>query len=208
MARKTGIHAIALASALSATAVANAQVTTFEYRGTVVETTGDVTRAGLPAFGDDANGTFTLDLDNTGGFFVLGPDGQPINLGLNFFQALDLTVQVNGTLLDSPANPLALVGDNSVTGDGSTFAFNPTNPDPGLLDQLTISTTLTDGQQPIGVVTVDFIGERTWFDGVNLPDPETIGLENVIAASVTIEFRDQPAPGFDDNGFPIIPDPS
>lgn len=196
----TPTQLLPLVAALALPGVALAQQTaTFDYSGTVISVEGDPSVVGFALVGDEAGGSFTFDLDAEGNSPFVLPDGTPIDLGFNFYEALGLNVGVNDTIIESEQTPLALVLDDISVSPSPTGEI-------GVFDQLSVGVALTDGQQRVGQVTVNFVGESSWFNGTDIPNPDTLGLENLLSASVTIEFNTTPVFELDENGNPIFPE--
>ena len=182
--------ALTLVAMLGAASSAQAQVSTFSYVGEVTESQDGLNIFGASLEGSQATGGFTLDLDAD---IIQNPQGGDF---LSFFEALGLNVAID----------TFGVGGNSVDDDLVAFAHN--NLETGLLDSgeegpvvdtLEISLSFpTTAEYDFGSVNVLLVGTEDWFDRVDsLPDPLSMGFENLLRAEVVIEFFRLPVGGGD-----------
>ena len=180
--------ALSLAALACSATVALAQPALFSFSGEVVEVFDP---EGLldPTIvvGGDSLGSFGFDA-STGPFSgPASPFGQ--------FPALNLDVSTGNSAF--PADTAAaVVFDNvidGITGDGS------------IIDVLILTGPLVDADgERIGEVRLDFFGDNIWFQGFgNLPNPSTLGLQNVLSATLQVTLDPIPVDPFGPGGFDI-----
>ncbi|MBL4697983.1 MAG: hypothetical protein JKX70_04030 [Phycisphaerales bacterium] len=170
---------LALAVLAGGTTVLHAQVSTFSYSGEVIELRDDLGLMGAASLGSQGTGTFTLDFDAK-------PDDNPQGGGdfINFFEALGMSAVIEdfGISGVSPEDfVFAFAQDNVLIFEDEDFVAYDT-----LEIQLSVS---ANDDYDFGHFSINFIGTEDWFDGVaTLPDPLSMGFENLLRAEVVIEF--------------------
>jgi len=178
---------IALTLAIGCPA-AVADVAVFNFVGTVLAVEGDVD---FTAIGDAADGGFAFDLDQ-----VVESVQNPIEPGfeISFFEVVEVRALAGTRSFESPS-PLAVVVNDFAGGEDG---------EEGLFDTLFVAGPLVEDETRTGQITFDFSGDSVWLSPNALPDPETLGLDNLLRSSIIIEFQTSPEIAFDDNGVPIF----
>ncbi len=177
---------LTLAALVGAASSAHAQVSTFGYLGEVIEISDNLGLFGAASEGSDASGSFTLDLDAEAGDNPMGGDF------IGYFEALSLDVVFEefGMGGVSPDDFIFVLATNNLT-------YSPVNGDTGevgdeiTVDVLEIGMSVWDSAQyDFGGISVRLTGTEDWFDdaGGTIPDPLSMGFENLLSAEVVIEF--------------------
>ncbi len=170
---------LTLAALVGAASSASAQVSTFTYEGEVIELRDDLGLMGAASLGSQGTGDFTLDFDAE-------PDDNPQGGGdfINFFKALGMSAVIEdfGISGVSPEDFIfAFAQDNLLIYEDEDFVAYDT-----LEIQLSVS---ASEDYDFGHFSINLTGTEDWFDGVaTLPDPLSLGFENLIRAEVVIEF--------------------
>ncbi len=176
--------ALTLAALASATTMSQAQISVFSYVGDVVEIKDDLGLFGSAVEGSEGTGSFTLDFDaqSQGG----NPQGGDL---IGYFEALGLNA-VLGEFDMGGASPedtiIAFATDNL------SFVINEDD-ETITVDTLEISLGFGFGDNAEfdwGYINIIFTGTEDWFDtvGDTVPDPLSMGFENLLNAEVIIEF--------------------
>ncbi|MBL4810755.1 MAG: hypothetical protein JKY43_11950 [Phycisphaerales bacterium] len=171
--------ALTLAALASAATMSHAQVSTFSYVGEITDISDGLNLYGSATVGSEATGTFTLDLDADA---ILNPGGGDL---VNYFEALGLNAAFEE------------FGMGAISPDDSIIAFIVDNHtyenDEGemvTVDILEISwADQNPGLYDFGGIHINFVGTEDWFEGIaDLPNPLSMGFENLLSAEVVIEF--------------------
>lgn len=182
-------HAITAGLLLaSAAGLANAQASVVTFEATVVEISDSGGYFDSILVGDSATGSFTLDFTAPNNN---GDDGYP----LGYFDALGLEVSVNGMDFvglsgdDAPYPGEALLADN-VLRDTLPDDADIEDVEAALVDWLNLEFAMSGISEDLFAgIHADFEGARYWFEGIEtIPNPSTMGLENLSSAEVVIEF--------------------
>ncbi len=166
---------LTLAALVGAASGAHGQISTFSYIGDVIEVQDGLGLFGSIAVGSEGTGSFTLDFDaeqwdnpQGGGDFI------------GFFEALDLDVVIE----DFAAS--------GISPDDLIFALAQNNmgAHDDMVDTLEINLSLpSTSAYDSGYVVVLLTGTDDWFESTGtLPDPLSMGFENLLSAEVVIEF--------------------
>jgi len=179
--------ALTLAALASATTMSHAQVSTFSYVGEVIEINDGLNLFGSAAEGSEGSGIFTLDLDADA---VDNPMGGDFT-GYFIAQALNAAMEdyaISGT---SPDDLVFAFATNDLT-------YNPVDEETGeIFDEITVdvleislSPSGSSSDYDFGGVSIILTGTPDWFDsaGETIPDPLSMGFENLLSAEVVIEF--------------------
>jgi len=177
--------ALLLAGAAS---LANAQASVITFEATVVEISDSAGHFDSILVGDSATGSFTLD-------FTAPNNSGDNDFPLGSFDALGLEVSVNGMDFvglsgdDAPYSGEAILGDNILRGSLPDDA-DIDDIEAALVDWLNLEFALSDISENLWAgIQADFEGASYWFEGIEtIPNPSTMGLENLISAEVVIEF--------------------
>ncbi len=182
------ISALTLAAMVGAASSASAQVSTFSYTGEVIEVTDDLGIFGSVAIGDEGTGGFVLDLDAQAYDLPIGARG--------LFDALGVNLALGDFAIDGTAgseHQMYVAASDNITIDGDVESS----------DILEIVLAVGESQDyDFGSVRVLLVGTGDWFENVEtLPDPLSMGFENLLRAEVVIEFA-QFTGGGDGDGNP------
>ncbi len=177
MKKRTALTITALIGAVSSV---NAQVSTFTYDGEVIELRDDLGLMGDAAVGLEGTGSFTLDFDAEQND---NPQGGGDFIG--FFEALGINAMI------------ADFGVGGVSPEDFIFALAQDNlqifnEDDELMmyDTLEIHMSFPSSADiDFGYLAINLVGTPDWFEGAStLPDPLSMGFENLLSAEVIIEF--------------------
>ncbi len=171
--KKTAVLTLAaLAGAISS---AHGQVSTFSYTGEVIEIVDELGIFGPVEVGSEGSGGFVLDLDAEAYDLPSGARG--------LFDALGANVALGDFDIDGAADPehflYVTASDNIMLGE-----------DEEDFDVLEVVLSAGASQAyDFGSVRVILVGTSDWFEHVEtLPDPLSMGFENLLSAEVVIEF--------------------
>ncbi|MEM9374356.1 MAG: GC-type dockerin domain-anchored protein [Planctomycetota bacterium] len=175
------IAATILIASLSGTAAA--QQSSFTYTGTVVSVNDEFGALGSLATGDEALGSFALDLNADDQL------GDVPGLDIGLFDAVAFLTSAGDLVFDADAPAAVVLNDFG--------SFSNPDIDGELFDSLIVGAGLVDlpAGATQGQYAAYFEGTTDWFDTTDLPDATTFGLDNLLSAEVVIEFAR--AEGFD-----------
>ncbi len=168
--------ALALAALVGAATSANAQVAAFAYTGEVIEIRDDLDIFGAVSIGSEGTGAFVLDLDAA---VIDSPVGDLSGL----FSALSMNAQLGDVDVSGDSSiesPIIVALQDNVSFDGGATEVDAFEID------LSIGTTEA---YDFGSVSIQLVGTNDWFETTgSLPDPLSLGFENLLQAEVVIEF--------------------